>query len=231
MNIVKYLFFPFVLLGLVLSSCEEEQLQVDSRALDTIYPIAIGEARMYYILDSTFDVSGPLVEEYIKRERVVGTTTDLEGRTVYQIQVDRRDLDETSFRLSHRWNLWIPPAPEVGTFIEQQEQNIRYIRMGYPVNRVNQWDGNKYNTLDTRIFSYLSIDTMITIGTKTYDNCIFVQEGSNQNSAIQQAEAYSIYQPGRGHILRYDRIMVFDGPNREFNPDRSRIYREELLSN
>lgn len=231
MNNVNHLFLSWLFLGIVFCSCDEEILQVDSQALDTIYLVSEGEERMYYVLDSTFDVSGPLVEEYIKRERVIGTSTDLEGRTVYQIQVDRRNLDESSFRLSHRWSLWIPPAPEVGTFIEQHEQNIRYVRMAYPVNRVNQWDGNKYNTLDTRIFSYLSIDTTVTVGTKTYEGCIFVQEGSNQNSAIQQVEAYSIYQPGRGHILRYDRVMVFDGPNREFNPDRSRIYREELLSN
>ena len=230
MNIVRILSFASLVVFLVLLSCEEERIEVESQALDAIYPVSGTEVRTYYVLDSSFDVSGPIVEEYLKRERVVGTTTDLEGRTVYQVQVERGTLDGGSFQLSHRWNLWIPPQVEVNTFIESQEQNIRQLLMAYPIHTAKEWDGNKMNTRETSIFSYLSTDTVVSIGPNTFEGCIFVQEGADQNSAIRQAEAYSIYQPGKGHILRYNRVMVFDGPNREFNPDKSRIYREELLS-
>ena len=220
----------FLFLSLALFSCEEERIVVDSLALDRIYPLEMGSTRYYHVLDSSFDVSGPIVDEYIKREELVGTTSDLLGRTVYQMEVRRAELGSDDFSVSHRWNLYVPAEEDANSFIERNEDNVRSLLLAYPLNPVVTWDGNRFNTLDTRIFSYLSTDTTLTIGPNVFEGSIFVREGEEQNSAIRFGEAYSIYQPGIGHILRYHKVMVFDGPNREFNPDESRIYREEILT-
>ncbi|MEM6628500.1 MAG: hypothetical protein AAF694_02460 [Bacteroidota bacterium] len=229
-NSLRLYSWLLVLLCLSMGSCEEERIPVDSISLERIYPVTIGDTRYYHVLDSSFDVSGAIVEEYIRREEVVGTTTDLLGRTVYQIQVQRAKLGSDDFRASHRWNLYIPPEEEANSFIERNEDNVRNLVLAYPMNPVVTWDGNRFNPLETRIFSYLSTDTTVTIGTKEYEGSIFVQEGEEQRSAIRFGEAFSIYRPGFGHLFRYHKVMVFDGPNREFNPDESRIYREEILT-
>ena len=112
---------------------------VDSISLDRIYPLEIGSTRFYHVLDSSFDVSGPIVEEYIRREEVVGTTSDLLGRTVYQIQVHRAEIGSDDFKASHRWNLYIPSEEEANSFIERNEDNVRSLVLAYPLNSVVTW--------------------------------------------------------------------------------------------
>jgi len=197
--------------------------------LGEIYNLDMGSYRIYHVIDTTFNTSGPVVDEYYKKDELIGTSTDLLGREIYLIQSSRANVGSFEFVPEKVWTLYIPEDRDSGLFIERQEDNIRKLDMKYPVARGEIWDANQYNTLKETRYQYLSTDTTVSVAAGSFDQSIFILEKLDTVSVITRTEAYTAYKPGIGHIFRYDKTIITDGPNQEFNPDRSRIYQEELI--
>ncbi len=222
-----------LLLLVFVQGCDDgpdmEPMVESTVALSEIYNLDSNSFRIYHVIDTTFENTGPVVEEYYKKEEIIGTTTDLEGRMLYLIQRSRAQVGSFAFEPESVWSLFIPEDIQLHPFIERQENNIRFLDLTYPVAEGVRWDGNLYNTQRETIYRYLSTDTTLILESGTFDNSIFVLEKLDTTSIITQTFAYSIYSPGIGHIARYDKTIITDGPNQEFNPDESRVYQEKLI--
>ncbi len=197
--------------------------------LTEIYNLDIGSYRIYHVIDTTFNTSGPVVDEYYKKEELLDISTDLLEREIYLIRNSRAAVGSFEFVPEKVWTLYVPDDRDSGLFIERQEDNVRTLDMKYPIARGEIWDANQYNTLKEAQYQYLSTDTTISVTAGSFDQSILILEKLDTVSVITRTEAYTVYKPGIGHILRYDKTIITDGPNQEFNPDRSRIYREELI--
>jgi len=198
-------------------------------ALSAIYPVSENTSRIYRVIDTTFDVSGPIVDTYYKKEEILGTTTDLLGRETYLVKQSRATDESFDFQPDRVEMLYIPTDEQTDFYVEQVVDNVRRLILTYPVASGIKWNGNLYNTRRADSYQYLSVDTTIQVPGGTFDSAVYVREKFDTLSAIRQEDAYAVYVQGVGHILRYEKVLVNDGAQGEFNPDESRIYMEELI--
>lgn len=200
-----------------------------------IFPQDSGLTRVYYVIDTSYNTAGidaPIVEEYAKKEVQGGTESDLTGRDVRFLDIYSAPwpIDTGfAFTYSHRATQFLDPVDNSDYFGERKEDNVLVQVLKFPVSAGVSWNGNAFNNIGTKVFSYLAVDSTVTVQGKSYENCVVVINQERTNSFIEEAFAYEIYAPEIGLIKKYEKRILNDGPNREFNPDKSGVYIEELL--
>lgn len=229
----KTLGLPFLLIlsGFLFLHCNRT---IDSILPHTelIFPNEAGKFSISIVIDTTYNSAGPLEETFYKREELQGLEQDLDGRMVRKIQTWRSDVSlgtSYDFKISKLYTQYYD-STETGTrFAERIEENKRYLILKFPVSEGIKWNGNLYNILDAQEYEYTHVDTTVTVRGISFANCVVVTQKDNQEGLIRKEFAYEIYAPEIGRIKKYDRTLVFDGPNGEFNPSESRIYLEEIV--
>ncbi|MEZ4774277.1 MAG: hypothetical protein R3D00_13920 [Bacteroidia bacterium] len=197
----------------------------------TIFPVTKGQYRISEVIDTTFNTGGPVAARFYKREEISGTETDLTGRPLYRLDIYHSDFDRGE---DYDWKYYLlgtvyyEPASSGDYYAERTENNVRIQVLKFPVHTLVSWNGNLYNNLGAQEFYYGNIDTSVVVKGVTYDHCVMVVQ-ENTKGLIRQSLAYEIYAPEIGLVKKYNRTLVNDGAMGEFNPDKSRIYIEELV--
>ncbi|MEO0471284.1 MAG: hypothetical protein AAF206_16765 [Bacteroidota bacterium] len=199
----------------------------------TIFPMEEGDSRVTYVEDTTFDTRGPVPDVYFKRERIANAEEDLLGRSIRRVEVFRSDsILNTDFiwKIDRVYAHYFEPQENGDFFAERIEENQRILILKFPVFEGVKWNGNLFNNLGVQEFKYQVTDTTVNIRGQTYENCVMVVQKADTSGFINDKFAYEIYAPEIGLIKKFDRTLVFDGPQGQFNPDKSRIYVEERLA-
>ncbi|TAE50076.1 MAG: hypothetical protein EAZ89_12870 [Bacteroidetes bacterium] len=199
-----------------------------------IFPTDPGHFRISLVQDTTYDTGGPVPAAYYKKEVNGGLETDLTGRTIQAIEIFRspEELGQNyQFTLSRVWAQYIEPVEGQNYYAERIEENVRTLILKFPVYEGIRWNGNLYNNRGVQEYKYGNIDTTVVVRGRSFPNCVVVIQKADTSGFINKKFAYEIYSPEIGLVKKYDRSLVFDGPNGEFNPDKSRIYVEEIIEN
>jgi hypothetical protein len=205
---VKYL--PFILLLLLTCwSCNRTK-EVIAPHTELIFPMEEGKSRILLVADTSFTTAGrnaPEVERYYKRERLGGEEVDLLGRPVRRLEVEVSPFDrgiDYAFQPFRLWTHYLEPQASGTYFAERVEENQRTLLLQFPVFPGVSWNGNLFNNERDLTFTYLTIDSTVTLQGQTYENCVVV-EHENDSSAIRIAQVYEIYAPNIGRIKRVSR--------------------------
>ncbi|MEZ4827404.1 MAG: hypothetical protein R3C61_14160 [Bacteroidia bacterium] len=197
-----------------------------------IFPVTQGLFRISAVTDTSFNTAGPVPARFYKKEEISGTETDLTGRKIYRLDIYHSDFDRG---LDFDWKYYLlatvffEPQTTGDYYAERSENNTRVQVLKFPVNNFVSWNGNLYNDLGAQEFYYGNIDTTVVVQNVTYEHCVMVVQ-ENTEGLIRRSLAYEIYAPDIGLIKKYIRTLVNDGAMGEFNPDKSHIYIEELVS-
>jgi hypothetical protein len=190
-----------------------------------LYPLIPGKQRVYEVFERNFTTADTLDRYYLKRELTGGTELDLRGRTTYRLEnwvADTARPNDWQFEIlwtQYRDNDWA----------ERIEGNVRYVVLQFPVIQESPWNGNIFNSEGDQFYQYLNLDTTLTLGGRTYTNCVFVLQ-RRELSLLRDQYAYEIYAPGVGKLVRYDRNLRFDleANNQLSLSTDSYIYEERL---
>ncbi|MEM6767431.1 MAG: hypothetical protein AAF655_21000 [Bacteroidota bacterium] len=223
-----------ILCGLsVFFSCERDK-EIIPDAGENIFPTGKGRYVISEVYDTTFNTAGIVVDKYIKKEELGDTFTDLDNRNVQRVNVFRSayELGENfQFEPFRVWGQLLASDSTAGEYYaERIEENNRFLVLRFPIFSQAKWNGNLFNTLGNQIYEYHSTDTTVFIRNQQYDDCVMVVQRADTNSFITYSFIYEIYAPNIGKIKRFEKTLVNDGPNGEFNSSESRIYIEEILS-
>ena len=104
---------------------------------------------------------------YIKMV-VDSSFTDNEGRTSFVWRKYYR-TDTTSWEPVRNYTI-----TKTAERVETYEENIRYIKMAFPVKNTTWWDLNAFNTFKATESYYDEYDIPLTINSKHYDSCATV---------------------------------------------------------
>ena len=206
---------------------------------ELIFPIESGKYRISLVTDTTYTTAGlnaPQVERYYKKEETGEIEQDLDGRNLHKIHVFESEFDlgqNYDFNQTRVWAQYKPDNPVGDYFAERIEENRRILILKFPVYPDISWNANLYNSLGNQSayneYYYQEVDTTVVVQGKTYEHCVMVVH-ENTDGFIRKSFAYEIYAPEVGLIKKYRNTLVMDGPpGKEFNPDESRIYLEELV--
>lgn len=201
----KLKIFYFILIGIVFYACKKDNNTIAPIDFGKDYfPIQVGNYIVYDV-DSTVynDVTHiPTTYKYRIKEIITQAFTNDEGTTSYKLERYIKYYDSTKLYDQIPWQIkdvWtiIPYSNS----IEKIEENIRYVKLIFPVKKDAQWNGNAKNTLGEKIYSYEYTDVAETVNNISFDKVTKVKQYEFRSLITYQHELEK-YAKGIGMIYK-----------------------------
>lgn len=194
--------------------CKENVISPINNSIDykTYYPLVIGHVLEYDVQQITIDRPSGFFDtvEYKLKEVFEEIFIDNLGDTAYKIERFIFNDANSSWNALDVW--YANPYEDELHLIEE---NIRYIKLKNPVSLGNQWDGNKYNTVDSlEKFNYkvLSFQNE-NINGILYDSLVTIEQRYD-SSLIDKIIYQEKYAKNVGLVYKEETII-----NSQFNLD------------
>lgn len=170
---------------LFLTSCKKENTTPET--IDYSYfPLKISQELEYKVTKIKIDAPVNVYDTqiYYLKERIDSFYFDETGNKIFRIERYKRIDNLSNWEISDAWIAQI-----VNNQAHKVEENIRYVKMVFPLKLQLRWDGNAHNTLVKQIYSVDKLHEPW----KQYDStCLIVQQ--NKESLIDkyyQSERYA----------------------------------------
>ena len=204
---------------LFFSACTKREIEPpeasDAAAQYPYFPLRVGQYAVY-IVDSLvydFGVAGgttQLESSTIARETVTDTLRDNLGALVYKIERHERKNDSDPWEL-----VAIKTASRTATQATYTENNLRFLKLIFPMNRRSEWNGNLWIDPEReievagermRLFSNWryevdSINVRAAVGAFVFDSTLLVTEMADSN-IIEKRLSRARYAKGVGLVWR-----------------------------
>ena len=182
----------------LLFACKERQTETfDSGAAEqyAYFPLKIGKYIDYQVDSMVYDfgTGGSTVVDSsttFVRELVADTLRDQTGQLLYTLERYERTAADQAWQLRH-----IGTAARTGSQAIFTENNLRYLKLIFPMDRRSEWNGNVWIDVDREIeiagerirpftnwqYEVDSIDIAAQVGTFAFDSTLLVTEADDIN--------------------------------------------------
>jgi hypothetical protein len=202
-------FLYIVFASFVLISCNGGESEEPSLDLGYAYfPIEVGTFVEYRADSIWHDQPDANIEgihdttSYYIREVIESEIIDAQDEPALRIVRYKKNT------LSEDWNLidvWF--AKRTAQNAEKVEENVRYIKLAFPVRESATWNLNALNAKDEWPTFYDSLFVERQVGELLFPKTIRVSQRENKN-LIDDELAFEIYAEGVGLIKRYERDLT-----------------------
>lgn len=185
--VVKY--FSLVLALLLLYSCDDEEgndpEDIEAASLYRYFPLAEG-SYIIYSVDSIihgFDddnTNNPdsLIDtfHYEVKEVIDSSFIDGEGELAWRISRYYRDSASADWTFTSLWT-----AKRTNQSAQKVEENIRYVKLSFPVKLNKTWNGNLFNYFPQEDYTIEDANIPLTIGGFNFDSSVTVLQLEDYN--------------------------------------------------
>jgi hypothetical protein len=168
----------FLVLILAQTSCRDENLIYPPPVYFNYVPVNVGHSVIYDVdstyyreFDSTVNVFHFQVMEIIESD-----FTDNEGRPSQRIERYKRNTVNDAWQFQTVWYSTLTASR-----FERVEENVRFVRLGFPIKETQTWNGNAYNTIGFEEYYYLGFHEPLSIATFTFDSALTIQQAEDNN--------------------------------------------------
>jgi hypothetical protein len=206
-NMRKIYFILFALF--ILTSCiEDDTHSVDINPGYDYFPTAIGTFVEYQVDSIWHDQPDPEIEgihdtsSYFVKEVIESEIVDAQDDPSLRILRYKRNTESDPWDLIDVWF-----AKRTAQNAEKVEENVRYIKLAFPISASAMWNLNALNTKDEWLCSYDSIFVSREMNDLLFPRTVKVMQRENKN-LIDDELAYEIYAEGVGLIKRYEKDLT-----------------------
>lgn len=213
MRINLLLFFLAIWIFALLPSCKETPDDFQVNYGFDYFPLSVGKFITYQVDSTIFDPTADTPVYYSQRlvkEEITDTLHDLSGNVLYKIERYERVADTLPWQVMKVFTASLQDNQAVVT-----EDNLRFIRLTFPVEKNERWDGNAHfdPTLIVTVagesiemfkgwqYKTLSVGEPDSVGVMTFPEVAAVQESDNEN-LIELRRSFAKYAKGIGLIYR-----------------------------
>jgi hypothetical protein len=219
-------FSRLIVIGLLflLVSCKKNKVEEPPDLGYDYYPGKVGS----YVVYDVDSISYPalsvdtLYYKFQIKEKIDSVFTDNQGRPTLKIIRYRKNYNDTIPYSLMDWefqDVWW--ANVTKTTVEVVEENIRFVKLIFPVKKSATWNGNAQNTIGQWDYKYSEIDAAATVGGISFDKTLKVTQ-KYFPSAISYENYYERYAKGVGMIYRI--IENYDYQDGSGNANPGHIY-------
>ena len=226
----SYIFHAVIFL-LLLASCKKDAAP-DVNVGYTYFPDEVGH-ELIYDVDSTYRdpfFGTTTFIHYQIKEIIDSVFIDNQGRPTMRIERYRNDSSASN----PNWiiyNVWT--ANRTSTTAERFENNIRFIKMIFPVESGKTWDGNSMNVFDEQDYEYTYTAVPEQLNSLSFDSVTMVTQINDTafNILFPKFE-FEKFAAGVGLIHRYNRQLDYtvNGQTGQLDTSRFLLYEERLIS-
>lgn len=165
-----------------LPGCQQEEVDTDIGW--GYFPTEIGHWVVYEIDSTVYDdfTGDTFYYRYQVKELLESEFIDNEGRLSVRVERYRRNYDSILPYDSIPWYLSrVYAFTRSNGWAEKLEENVRYIRLAFPVEQGKTWNGNAYNTIGQWNYKYRAVDEDYTIASFALDSTLLVEQKNEIN--------------------------------------------------
>ncbi len=179
-----YILFSFFVVSLFFSCKKEKDVVIDIGY--NYFPDQVGRFVVYdvdstYYDDSNIDVITHTAPKYVYKfqikEKIESIFNDNLNRPTIRLERYVKYYNSAIPYNQMTWtlrNVWTENKTK--TTAEKVEENIRFVKLAFPVNSSQNWNGNAQNTNAALNYSYSSIDVPLTLGLLAFDSTLQVNQ-------------------------------------------------------
>lgn len=220
-NLTLSLLFLSLIAGIF--SCKKET----ESAVDVGYgyfPYEVGKYITYDVDSIVYDdfENDTDIYRFRIKEIVESIFTDNSGRPTMRIERYIKNYNPSLSYDSMNWvlkDVW--SANITSRSAEKTEENIRYVKLSFPVTLNHSWNGNAFNTIGEQTYSYTDIATPRSYNSLTFDSTLMVTQ-ENTTNLIEKKYYIEIFAKGVGLIYK-ESVDVYSGTIIPSVPVTSRI--------
>ncbi len=208
--------FLFLLI-IIIASCKKEKLEsADSLQYRDYFPLQTGtwieystDSVVHLETDDALEIDTAIRYYHSQiREEVDTPFTDAENQTAYVITRYWRSNDTLPWALTNVWTAKTTPYSA-----QKVEDNIRFIKMEFPIKSSSAWNGNAFNTYPEENYSYEDLYQPASFGALTFDSTVTVLQNDFE-SLINKIYKKEIYAAHVGMIYKQqDSVNTVTTPN------------------
>ncbi len=184
-----------LLLILAAAGCKKNKIDEEIDLGYDYFPNRVGTYIEYEVDSIHYGVEIDTVHFYL-REELVNEFVDQQNQLAVRVHRYKK------FNMADDWELkdvWV--QKKTPTAVERVEENIRYVRMVFPINTDQRWDGNAYNTDNEWEHRYVNIDKSLSMSGFTFSKTLTVRQRNSIN-LIDQEKASEVYAKNVGLISK-----------------------------
>jgi len=184
---------------------EDDPVSIEESALYRYFPLDPGSYIVYSVdsiihrfEDDDTDNPDSLIDtfHYEVKEVVDSDFIDGEGDTAWRISRYFRDSSAGDWIFSTLWT-----AKVTSQSAQRVEENIRYVKISFPVKLNKTWNGNYFNFFPPEEYSIEEANTPLSIGNFNFDSSLTILE-LNDDNLIHRIFKQSKYVYGIGLVSR-----------------------------
>jgi len=205
---LKLTLFIFIAGILFIASCKKNQAPYTINYQYNYYPLDSGHYVIYNVDSILFSYNGFYTRDtvhYQWKELIADTFYDNQNRVNYRLECYRRPDSTYPWSINRVWY-----AVRTTTNLQIQEDDIRFVKLVFPPQLNEGWNGNEYvpitnNSSDPYSiyqnwnYFYENVDTTYSLNGNTVNNALIVSE-VNQANLINKTVRTEAYAPGIGLV-------------------------------
>ncbi len=186
------------MLLLALGSCKKDSNLPDEDLGHSFFPYTPGDYRIYNVDSTYYDDFLDSVKhfEFQLKEVFESWFYDAQNRKCLRIERWVKLNDSTDWYLRDVWYSCMTDFRA-----EKVEENVRFIRLAFPVRSSTKWDINAFNENVQQICEYENIDEFYSNGILSFDSTVTVLQEQSSN-LIEEKNQYEIYARGVGLVFK-----------------------------
>ena len=189
----------FFLILIINLSCDPIEYS-EVKSYQDYFPIEVQKEKKFLVTNIIHNSFGKDTSSYYLKEIITESFIDLEGDTAYRIQ---RYWRTDSTQIYEIKDVWVVKKSK--TSLQQLEENIRFTKLIFPIDKNSFWNGNAFNNLGYQEYSVQSIHTGFNLNNLTFDSCVSINQNYKSN-LLEYENSQEIYSLGLG--LVYKEVIV-----------------------
>jgi hypothetical protein len=225
---MKYNILLSLLLVVLLTGCRDDDPNTIPTALIyTYYPVNVGHELVYDVTLITKDEFTGVhdTDIYQMKEVIESIFMDNQNRPTQRLERYRRDTPNDPWVISDVWT-----SNLTSNHLERKEENVTYVRLAFPILNSLTWNGNVYNTLEPRTYSYEDLHIPMALNGMTFDSTLKVLQ-IDEDNFIEREYARETFANHVGLIDKEEIYILKDYtiPNQP-GIKAQRLYRQKLIA-
>lgn len=185
-----FLFSLLVSALITANSCKKDIIQLPEPSYREYFNDAVGsyiiyecDSIIYDDFNQSIDTNSFLIKEYFQ-----STFVDNSGRNAIRVERWKKPADTLNWFLKDVWSL-----VKTNVQVEKVEEDVRFIKLVFPVRSALQWNSNALNSLDSRTVAYSKVHEVFSTDSMQFDSTITVEniDPTNLVSEYRNTEVFA----------------------------------------
>lgn len=210
------IFFFIIIISFVYSSCKRDG-SIGPNMGYNYFPDKVGHYVIYNADSIYYDNEQADTFKFLVKEKIESIFYDNQNRPTLRIERYVKNYSSTIPYSAMSWALkdvWF--ANRTATRAEKVEENVRFIKLAFPVKKSQTWNGNAQNVIGPWNYSYSFFDLPRTIGGVVYDSVLEVKQ-KDELTLINKR--FYIERYARNVGLVYKQIIDVESQPNGIHPD------------